>query len=83
LNTCSLQFQLCIYPFFDGGFFLTIGKGPLNRMIRLGMGFADFRIWWDDRRHFIPFDCYPDDAGLPRQENYAGETGSDRPPRDG
>lgn len=80
--TLSLQFQLCIYPFFDGGFYLTIGHGQLNRMIRLGIGVADFRIWLDDRRNFIPFDVYPDDAGrLPSQQQHAGGAGDDPPPR--
>lgn len=50
----TLQFQLCFYPFFDGGFYVTGPHGALNRMVRVSLGVIDFRIWWDDRRHFKP-----------------------------
>lgn len=63
---CSLQFQLCFYPFFDGGFYCSGPCGPLTRMVRVSLGVVDFRIWWDDRRGFIPFDVYPDDEGKPK-----------------
>jgi hypothetical protein len=62
---CSLQFQLCLYPFFDGGFYLSGPYGPLNRAVRISLGVIDFRIWWDDRRGMIPYEVYPEDAGKP------------------
>lgn len=50
MSKASLQFQLCIYPFLDGGFYVNGPHGGLNRCIRIGLGVVDFRIWWDDQR---------------------------------
>jgi len=39
-----LNFQLCIHPFWDGGFYVNGNKQM--RMIRFGLGLLDFRVWW-------------------------------------
>ena len=45
-GTPCLNVQINIYPLFNGGFYLTVCKDPLNMMIRLAIGLADFRLWW-------------------------------------
>ena len=41
-----LNIQICLYPRFDGGFYFSGPRGPLNRMVRLSLGLIDFRLWW-------------------------------------
>ena len=54
-----LNLQVCIFPFFDGGFYIT-GPTKYMRMVRISLGFIDFRIWWDSHGAFEkgPFDSY-------------------------
>ncbi len=55
----NLNFQVCIFPFFDGGFYVT-GPTKFMRMVRISLGFIDFRIWWDSHGTVAagPFDAY-------------------------
>jgi hypothetical protein len=39
----KLEIQICFYPFFSGGFYLTGPHGPLNRGFRTALWFIDFR----------------------------------------
>lgn len=48
----SLYFQICFYPWFDGGFYFTGPHGPMPRMMRVSVGVIDFRIWWDNRASY-------------------------------
>jgi hypothetical protein len=41
-----LNIQVCIYPFFDGGIYINIGRGPLNRLVRVSLAVIDLRLWW-------------------------------------
>lgn len=41
-----LNIQVCIYPRFDGGFYVSGPRGPMNRMVRVGLGIIDIRLWW-------------------------------------
>lgn len=46
MHRSHLNLQVCVYPYFDGGFYISGPHGPLNRMARIGLGVIDFRIWW-------------------------------------
>lgn len=40
-----LNIQVNIFPLFNGGLYVTVGQGSLNRMIRVGLLFIDLRLW--------------------------------------
>jgi hypothetical protein len=39
-----LEIQICLFPFFSGGFYFTGPSGPLNRSFRTALFFIDLRI---------------------------------------
>lgn len=44
----NVNIQICFYPYFNGGFYLSGSFfKPMNRMMRLSLGFIDFRLWFD------------------------------------
>lgn len=47
-RTASLQFQFCLFPFWDGGLYLTVN--PAMLMLRISLCVIDFRVWLNIRR---------------------------------
>lgn len=48
MNRGNLNIQICIYPFLDGGIYLTFSKR--EKMIRVSIALIDLRLWWDGKR---------------------------------
>jgi hypothetical protein len=49
----NLNIQVCFYPLFNGGLYLTFSWSM--KMLRVSLGVIDFRLWWDHRPEHHPF----------------------------